>query len=54
MWYIILAVWLIGAIITYIVFDKKTDVSVPVKIAASALWPATIIFYIIHYFHNKE
>lgn len=51
-WYFIIAVWLIGAVITHCLI-KKWDNSKFEKIWYSVFWPVLIPLFIIHWVHNR-
>ena len=46
-------VYLLIAIFTYFLGLKKADNTWFEKIVFSLFWPFLLIFYVIHYFHNK-
>ena len=51
---ILLAIYIIGVSVAYLKFTSKFDNNKFEQIAFSFFWPILIVWYIIHYFHNKK
>ena len=51
-YWILLAIWIIGMILAWCLI-RKTESTVPVKIAEVVIWPLTLVLYIIYLIHKK-
>lgn len=51
-WLIIAIVYILGALVTWLLVRKWENVLLD-KIAAVAVWPGTLILYIIHLLHKE-
>jgi len=52
-WFIVLIVWLVGAVVSYGLFMRKWNCNLLRKVAFSLIWPLILPLYAIHYFYNK-
>ena len=51
--FILLVLWIVGGFATW-PFVKKWNNSIPVKVAACALWPCTLVVYLIYFLHKLQ
>lgn len=56
-WFIVALVWVFVAIATYYIIDdsfEEGDAKEWEKVWYAAVWPCTLILYVIHWLHNKS
>lgn len=55
-WFIVALIWGLVAVVTYFIIDKtfeEGDAKTWEKVWYAAVWPCTLIMYLIHWVHNK-
>jgi hypothetical protein len=48
-WIVLLVIYALGILPTYLYFDKKTDQSMFSKVWFSYFWPAAALFAVVYY-----
>ena len=52
-WFVVLAVWLIGIPVSYKYFISKWNKAKGEKIYFSIIWPLVLPLYLVHLIHNS-